>query len=239
MPDEDIDKSASTVEPAKTEDTAKPDATPPVAAAPDPEIAAMRAENAQLRAATEKAQQDAAAATGYVQQLTQHIQNAAANGQRPSADDIREKFVENPVGVVDALFQERMAPLYGNYLNNQAQLNRQLAAERLKGDNWSKYEKEVDEFMKTIPAEVQAQPGSYEQAFRFVQAKHLDEIIEERATQRLAKERNAFVEGGSAAAANGQQTPKLSPEERSVAEGLGLTVEDYVKWRDVGPSAGV
>ena len=206
-------------------------------------LAALELENKTLRDQNEKIGKDAAGTQAYVQQLVSSLQTAAS---RPTPGDgnengdpherLREEMNEDPIGVLDRHFQSRIAPLANTYADNQAQLNRQLTAERLSRDEvnrelWQKYEKEVDEFMSTMPGQVRVQPNAYENAFRFVLSQHLDEVVDLRVSKRSEAEKRAFVEPATAAVGAQPKKVDLSDLEKQVARGLGMTDEEYSKWR--------
>lgn len=200
------------------------------------DLESMRAENATLRTQSTQAASDAAAARAYSEQIVASLQVAAAQGgnvgDRPVATDRREKFAEDPEAAVNDMFRERVAPIYGEYLKNQSTLNRQLAAERCKDKGWSEYEKEVDEFMESMDPNVKAQPGAYEKALDFVKARNIDKEVDRMVKARLATERGAFVEGPTVgASAPRPKNSPLSDMEKQVARGLGISEEDYAKFR--------
>ena len=211
--------------------------TPATTVSPD-EVAALRAER-------DKYRKDAEGAAAYLQQMLGTLQSAAA--QRDSAaakpaDDrpLAERIAEDPEGVLDEHFRSRMGPLYNAYLQNQDGLNRQLDFERIArepadAEMLTKYEKEVDDFMRDMPLEVRARPGSYARAFKFVLANHLDEVADMRADrkakEREARERGAFVEGPSGAVPRTRQPEGLSDLEKQVAKGLGIPEDEYRTWK--------
>src|SRR5213080_2789784 len=207
-------------------------------------LAALEAENQALRAKTDKSEKDAAGAQAYVQQLISSLGVAATRTEQPRGDgdgadpveQLRERMNDDPIGVLDQHFQSRIAPLANTYAENQAALNRQLTAERLSRDEvnrelWQKYEKEVDDFMSTMPGQVRVQPNAYENAFKFILAQHLDEVIEHRTSKKTEAEKRAFVEPATAAEGARPKKVDLSDLEKQVARGLGLTDEEYIKWR--------
>ena len=216
----------------------------PVADKTADRLAALEAENQALRTKTDKSEKDAAGAQAYVQQLIASLGVAASRTEQPRGDgegsdpaeSLRERMNDDPIGVLDQHFQSRIAPLANTYAENQAALNRQLTAERMGRDEntrelWGKYEKEVDEFMSTMPGQVRVQPNAYENAFKFILAQHLDEVIEHRTARKTETEKRAFVEPATAAEGARPKKADLSDIEKQVARGLGLTDDEYVKWR--------
>ena len=85
--------------------------------------------------------------------------------------------------------------------------------------------------MSTMPGQVRVQPNAYENAFKFILAQHLDEVIEHRTSKKTEAEKRAFVEPATAAEGARPKKVDLSDLEKQVARGLGLTDEEYIKWR--------
>ena len=204
-------------------------------------LTALETENTRLKETTEKEVRDSEGAKAYVQNLIAQVQEAANRGPAPPdmsdpnvKESIREKLNEDPVGFMNAHFQERIRPLATFALDNQAALNRQLAAERLKGEGWDEYEGEVDEFMGAMPPEVRAKPGSYEAAFRFVLSKpeNFEKVIQRRMAAKLQTEQNAFVERPSGGVNRAPAKPALTDLEKSIAKGLQITEEEYMQFRE-------
>jgi hypothetical protein len=223
-------------EPASPGDSEKPKETPK-----EPEgLASLREENLKLRQMAEKAIRDGEEAKSYVHQLMGQLQGAASAARSVAAepgvplnDEMREQLQQDPIGVLDAHFQARMAPMREAYLKNQDALNRQLAAERLSKQGWKDYEKEVDAFMAPVPYEVRAQPGAYESAFRIVLANHLDEEVEKRVAAKQRPRDESFVEPASGGPGRAKPAPILSEVEKSVAREFGMSEEEYAKWKNL------
>jgi len=203
----------------------------------------LKKENASLRETAAKAVKDAEGAKAYVQTLVQRIEEAAnrpnpppgpAAGIDPNDPDaraaIRERLESDPIGFMNAHFQERIRPLANFALDNQAALNRQLAADRLKDEDWADYADEVDEFMQGMPPEVRAKPGSYEAAFRFVLSKpeNFEKVVAKRMNRKLEQEKGAFVERPSGGANRTPSKPVLSDVEKTIAKGMGISEEDWI-----------
>lgn len=223
-----------------TEEAKAPEQKPTEAAATPAELETLRAENTRLLAEHAAARKEAEGAQAYVQQMMGTLREAAANASRANADGeqptLKDKLDADPEGVLDEHFRTRMGPLYAGYMENQSNMNRQLFADRIARDpewkeDWTKYEKEVDEFMKTVPPDVRAQPGAYERAFKFVLAEHLDDVVKARKTRSISpQEKAAFVEGPSGAAPRERKVETLTDVEKQVAKGLGISETEYVEW---------
>ena len=197
------------------------------------------------------ARRESEGAQAYLQNLLGTMRTAAEAGNRGAAPvderTLAEKLSENPEGVLDEHFRARMGPIVNAYLQNQDLQNRELAKERMLRDDslkdaegvsfWTKYEKEVDQFMAGMPAEIRARPGTYERALKFVMAEHIDEVADAKAAriakQREARERGAFVEGPTGAAPRTRQPEGLTSLEKEIAKGLGMTEKAFLDAKKV------
>ena len=189
----------------------------------------IRAEQQQLRGQVTTSTQAAGEARSYVGALLQKIQDVAAQRKQADAPSRQDMFDENPEAAVDQMFRERVAPIVGEYLQNTARSNRIAVAKEL-GENWTRYEREIDEFMQTMPLDVQAKPGAWESAYRYVLAGHLDEEIDRR--QKAARERKSSAEGVGGQRSERSSQP-LDPIEREVMKAFGLNEKE---WREYGSS---
>jgi len=186
----------------------------------------IRAENAHLRGAVATSTQAAGEARQYVGALLQKIQDVAAKRQQADTGKTRaDQFDEDPETAVNQMFNERVAPIVGEYLTNTARDNRTRAAERL-GENWGRYEREIDEFMSTMPLDVQAKPGAWESAYRYILAGHIDEEMERRG--KVAKERKAAAEAATSRKSDRREQP-LDPVEKELMKAFGMNEKD---WRE-------
>src|SRR5262245_5178929 len=185
----------------------------------------IRNEQHQLRGQVATSTQAAGEARSYVGALLQKIQDVAAKRQQAEAPSRQDMFDENPEAAVDQMFRERVAPIVGEYLQNTARQNRQQVAKDL-GDNWTRYEREIDEFMATMPMDVQAKPGAWESAYRYILAGHLDEELERR--DKAKRERKSQAEG-----VGGQRSERMSqpldPVEKELMKAFGMNEKD---WRE-------
>ena len=186
----------------------------------------VRSENAQLRGAVQTSTQAAGEARQYVGALLAKIQEVAAKRQVVNDGDTRkDQFDEDPEAAVNQMFNERVAPIVSEYMTNTARANKIAAAKEL-GENWTRYEREIEEFMATMPLDVQAKPGAWESAYRYILAGHLDEELERR--NKVKQERKAAAEGSSGREASRRDAP-LDPTEREVMKAFGLTEKE---WRE-------
>jgi len=188
----------------------------------------IRAENQHLRGQVATSTQAAGEARQYVGALLQKIQDVAAKRQQADQGRTRQdQFDEDPEAAVNQMFNERVAPIVGEYLTNTARDNRVRAAKDL-GENWTRYEREIDEFMSTMPLDVQAKPGAWESAYRYILAGHLDEELERR--DKVAKERKQAAEAATSRSSPRRDAP-LDPIERELMKAFGMNEKD---WREYG-----
>src|SRR5215468_9388034 len=180
--------------------------------------------NEQLRGQVGVVTQQAGEARQYVGALLSKINEVA---QRRPPEAMRETFDEDPEGAVNRMFNERVGPIVQEYLTNTARLHRERAAEKL-GDNWNKYSGEIDNFMATMPLDVQAKPGAWEAAHRYIVAGHLDEEFESR--EKRKRERTSAAEGASARERRGAPR-EMEPAEREVMKAFGLDEKTWEEYR--------
>src|SRR5262252_5506998 len=188
----------------------------------------IRTENAHLRGAVATSAQAAGEARQYVGALLAKIQEVAAKRDGGGGGDTRrDQFDEDPETAVNQMFNERVAPIVGEYLTNTARANRNATAREL-GENWTRYEREIDDFMSTMPLDVQAKPGAWESAYRYILAGHLDEELERR--DKVAKERKQAAEAATSRSSPRRDAP-LDPIERELMKAFGMNEKD---WREYG-----
>jgi len=139
-------------------------------------------------------------------------------------------------------------------LRNQRNINKQLAVQRL-GPKAEKYLAEIDAHLDRLDPAVAAQPTAYDEVFKYVRAAHIDEELDEArrereasgeesdeggettssesATPRPAIPRTESVSPGSGLSAPrpisraASAKPRLTDEQKRVAEGFGMTAEQY------------
>jgi hypothetical protein len=211
-------------------------------------LAALEAENKQLVEVAKGATKEAEGAKAYVASLMSTLQNAAENGAGPLAGgeggeqvDIKERFAEDPLRVMEEHYQARTAPLVEASQKTLADQNREIARLNLSSQRlweggptvWDKYGKEIDEFMGQFKPEIRAQSSAYEAAVRWVRTKHIDDELKERLQHEKEKEKVAFMEGASGGASGSKpKKPTLSDDEKRIAKKLGVSEEDYMRYRD-------
>lgn len=187
----------------------------------------LEAKVAELEKRLEESESNLGVAKTYIKNLVEQIKANAEAPQEPR--DIRERFEENPEQVLDELVQRRVNPLVNGYYKNSAESQREALA---KTEDWQHYGKEVEKFMENMSDEVKAQPGSWENAMKFVKSQHLDEVVDRKMQERIAREKQAALETASPAPSVRPKKKGLSAEEKHIAEALDVSEDDYMAMRD-------
>lgn len=179
---------------------------------------------------------------GQVETLTSTVTQMQATPRTPDPDPdpITSEILEaDPEAVLDQHFQRKVAPLIEQQARVNAANNRSMAVQKF-GEEFKKYEKEIDNVAGKMNLEALQQPGVYENIVNHVRAQHLPEIIEESVKAELTKrEQESQAEGstglpsaagGSAAAAAGAtKLPSVDDDEAAVAAKFGKTPEQWAK----------
>lgn len=198
------------------------------------QLAADKAEHAkQLEAAARERD----TAKQYAQTLTSQVkQMLESRTNETESVDFREKFNENPEATLNEYFAKRVGPVYEEFLNTSAVSGREIARSKeiAKGpeESWTKYEKEVDEFMGRMPADIRARPDSWENALKYVRSQHLDDEVKDRVSKRIEAEKRAAVEVAGPPAPARVARKTLSDEEKRIARALEIDEKDYMAMRD-------
>jgi hypothetical protein len=197
-------------------------------------FARLEAENRDLRGTTQRALEEGAAARGQVQLILDQIQRAAAAGDQSAVKavkSLRDKFDDDPVAAMNELVTMRVGPIVQEYFGRSADNERENA--RLKhGKTFDKYEGEIDEFMKDMPLDVKAKPGSYTAALKYVRSQHLDDEIEE--AKKAERERASQPEGASPAESEKEARKPMTREEKEVMKAFDMSEDDWNRYNTVG-----
>jgi len=189
----------------------------------------LQAENQELRGTTQRALEEGAAARAQVSLILDQIQRAASQGDQTAqraAKTLRDRFDEDPVSAMNDLVTMRVGPIVQEYFGRTADNERDVARSK-HGKQFDKYEAEIDEFMKDMPLDVKAKPGSYTAALKYVRSQHLEEELEE--ARKEERERASRPEGASAAEPRQRKEP-LSREEREIMKAFSMDEDDWQKW---------
>lgn len=133
----------------------------------------------------------------------------------------------DPEGYYQYMHKKTVEPLAQEAFTRFADYERDKARGKFK--DYGKYEPEIEELVKKMPAQMQARKGSFEMAYRMVRAKHLEELEKEMEAKGAA----GFSETPSGA---NRPTPKetvaLGDRETAFAKAFGMTPEEYTKWAE-------
>lgn len=108
---------------------------------------------------------------------------------QPRQEEEEPDIYSNPEGFMDRQFAKRVGPLVQAQTSAMRNTNREIFKGRV-GEDYEKYGEEIEQFVSALAPQLQADPRAYEQAYNFVRASHLDEIVEsqteKKATEKLA-----------------------------------------------------
>lgn len=204
----------------------------PATPEPNPEVARLQAE-------VQKAQAESEAAKRYVVQLVTQWQEATkAPPPDPAKEtaEFRELLDTDPRRALDLAFEERMRPLLQETVGLQAQAEKKAtemrfaAADEYTRREWDRYRPEVEQFMAPMPLDVQAKPGAWEEAFKFVRMNHFDEVVTARLQQNAEAEKASALERATGRAPS-RAPVGLNAEEKRMATAFGMTEADWLKHR--------
>lgn len=155
---------------------------------------------------------------------------------------VREGIFSHPAMTLDEHFQYRMGPVLRQHYESQSGLAKEVALAKESDTDRKKYGGEVDKLMSAVDPVTKANPASWTQAFKFVRAEHLEEIVKDRETkirQELAQPPPA--EGPTPSPKDVPPSAgRLTPEEEAVADryivdGVFKDRAEYSKWRGGKP----
>jgi hypothetical protein len=171
-----------------------------------------------------------------VQSIVQSQQRQYANQALPpnyKTDAEFDQEIENEIvaaggtrKAISKVLAREMAPIVQHYEQQLADLRKeQVSSDPALGGVMKKYGKEVDEILAHLPPAQRASKQAYEFAVAQVQAKHLDEIVEERIAARLAeKEKEKPSDEGSQRVA----TKRPQMEAGRMSQGAGTKKTVYI-----------
>ena len=196
---------------------------------------------AKLEADLQHSQSQETVAKRYVAQLAQKLNENAAPAQPDAGDELerfKEEFEKDPQAALDKHLQDRMGPALQN-LHQDAAAREVGAAKQRDPDLWTKYGPEIEKFMEPMSLETRSKGASWDDAAKFIKARHFDEEVEEAVKKRLdqAKDEHgvSFFESSSGVGNGGSSaSPRLSPVEADIAKNFGMTAEEWTKFKGVG-----
>lgn len=193
-------------------------------------VARLERENQEARGVAQRSLEEAAQSRGQVSVILEQIQRAADAGDRGAQQQVktlRDEFDEDPVAAMNKLVTMRVGPIVQEYFGRSAD-NERDAARQKHGKMFDKYADEVDEFMRDMPLDVKAKPGSYSAALKYVRSQHLEEEVEE--ARKQERERASQPEGASPAEAKESRNRPVTREEREIMKAFDMDEDDWSKW---------
>ena len=139
-----------------------------------------------------------------------------------TVDDMRVAFYQDPVGTVTKLVQMAVAPIVESIHRDKSEAGRQEISGRA---NYGLLQSDIDEFMTNVPQHLRANPKSWDIAYNYAKGKNFDKLIKP-PTPVTPPE----LPPGTGAQGGGSKV-NLSSEEKEAALKMGITEEDYAKWR--------
>lgn len=172
----------------------------------------------------------------YVAAMIAHMnklskQQEEKDGGKEDEEDPVTLIQKDPIVLLDAHFQNRMAPILDERMKADEAVLKSLARDKIGKDRWDKYAKEIEEFMAPLAPAFRAKPGAWEEAFKYIRANHLDEEVEARFKERVETERQATLEGSMPGATGRDGKRAITKEERAIMEEFGMGDDDWRKWR--------
>lgn len=144
----------------------------------------------------------------------------------------------------DRAFAERAQPVAALALNTAGYVAKEAARRKFQnaqranqGKNFDgyffeKYENEIEELARTVPAQQLANPATWEHIYFNVKGRHADEIAQQYKDGKLdiGIESGATGARGNGGADGGAgDADKLTPQELKIAARMGRTPEEYLK----------
>lgn len=195
---------------------------------------------------------------GYMSEVTEDAKRSktmyktlteqVSGRQHPIVDDTPDDdaFVQSPRASTEKVvqkmhrqFEERMTPFMNQVVEGNVTMQKMvLKGDPVYGAVMPELEAELDEYLRTIPAELKVRNNAVKTALEYVIGKNFPKVAkkynEASARQGAASEGGSNSTGGSV---GGKQTTQLPEDERVSAErqikaGVFKDMEDYIKWRD-------
>jgi len=156
------------------------------------------------------------------------------NVQSPSdvQKQIEEMWEKDPKQAVRA----EIAMAINWFDQTSAQMDLQRDAARTKYPDFNKWESEVNSYLRRLPLNQRVQQGIMDLAYKYVKGDKIDQILQaERAELARKYAAGEMAQGlgsaGTAATVNQPGGVTISDQERAVATAMGMTAEEYVKYR--------
>ena len=114
-----------------------------------------------------------------------------------------------------------------------------------KGPIFKKYQSEIEDFIKTLPPNVQTNPGVYDYAYKEIYSRHIDEIVEERVKQKeqellqklqqqqqpskTSQKKGPYMVGEPTVSRRKTKKVYYTQAEKEEADRRGIPLEDYLR----------
>lgn len=180
--------------------------------------------------------------TAVTEAVTKATKPASSNNNKDGNNDNNRTaadFLTEP----DRAFAERAAPLAGLALNTAGYVAKEAARNKMQREQrlnpgkkfdgyfFEKYENEIDELAKTVSAQQLANPVTWEHIFYNVKGRHADEIAAQFRDGKLEIGIESGSTGNHGNNNNQGDETKLTPQELKIAEKMGRTPEEYLKFK--------
>lgn len=212
---------------------------------PEDLVAAVKASKKVETLEAELAERPKQAALDELNATLEEAKNRLASIEEGRGDGRQERQVQATTSFLvdgDRAFAERAQPLVGMTLQLGAQSAKNEARRRLENNQrtqpgnidaylWDKFENEIEEMSKTIPAVSLTNPLTWLNCFHTAKGRHADAIAQHRAEGKG----EYFIETGGAGGGRPADRPEepaaLSEKEKKIAKGMGMTPEEYQKFK--------
>lgn len=145
--------------------------------------------------------------------------------QEEQMTELRSRFYQDPVGTVTELVRMAVDPIVNDIYMSKAEKGKNSIASQA---DYSLLEKDINEFMSNVPTNLRAHPQTWDIAYKYAKGKNFDELVR-RATPSPSVPPNLPPATGSGSGTG--VVTSLTAEEKVAAEKMGVTEEEYAKWK--------
>ena len=150
-----------------------------------------------------------------------------AKREEPAVPPEKTDFFTEPEKAANELFDRKMAPMASAFLTDKESAHMTYV---MSMPNAEEFADEIKAIFDGATPQAKVSPSFGQEVYRYIRGKHYDEFQKADST-RKSKEPE-FHESTSSGGGGRKETPTLSPMEQEAAEGLGLTADKYIRWRD-------
>lgn len=169
---------------------------------------------------------------------------------------IKNEIYDDPVKALEGVISKKLTPEIRRLAQNNLYHSRKyLEIDPEKGDNFKKYQKEIDSVVQKMGNDAKlGDPEVYQKAYQQVMASHIDDIVSDRVKKALeeqgsSKERGDGIpsDGGSYHESGLQSPPpngkkkqriRITEEDRKKAPIRGMNAHDFAKLRTLREKGG-